>query len=119
MHDFYKDRKVSTLQKELFLKDYFPEYVMNPQEAQYEFMRAHGELVDLADAEGRTALEGALPYPPGVLCVHPGEKWSKPLSPISWTWWKASTSCPALLLKSRAFMYSPALMERNMPMAMC
>ena len=77
MHDFYKDRKVSTLQKELFLKDYFPEYVMNPQEAQYEFMRAHGELVDLADAEGRTALEGALPYPPGVLCVHPGEKWSK------------------------------------------
>lgn len=77
MHDFYKDRKVSTLQKQLFLKDYFPEYVMNPQQAQYEFMRAHGELVDLADAEGRTALEGALPYPPGVLCVHPGEKWSK------------------------------------------
>ena len=76
MHDFYKDRKVSTLQKQLFLKDYFPEYVMNPQQAQYEFMRAHGELVDLADAEGRTALEGALPYPPGVLCVHPGEKWS-------------------------------------------
>lgn len=77
MHDFYKDREVSTLQKQLFLKDYFPEYVMNPQEAQYEFMRAHGELVDLAEAEGRTALEGALPYPPGVLCVHPGEKWSK------------------------------------------
>lgn len=77
MHDFYKDRKVSTLQKELFLKDYFPEYVMNPQQAQFEFMRGHGELVDLQDAEGRTALEGALPYPPGVLCVHPGEKWSK------------------------------------------
>lgn len=76
MHDFYKDRKVSTLQKQLFLKDYFPKYAMNPQDAQYEFMRGHGELVDLADAEGRIALEGALPYPPGVLCVHPGEKWS-------------------------------------------
>ncbi len=77
MHDFYKDRKVFTLQKHLFLEDYLPEYVMNPQLAQYEFMRGHGELVDLEVAEGRVALEGALPYPPGVLCVHPGEKWSK------------------------------------------
>ena len=77
MHDFYKDRKVFTLQKHLFLEDYLPEYVMNPQLAQYEFMRGHGELVDLEEAEGRVALEGALPYPPGVLCVHPGEKWSK------------------------------------------
>jgi len=77
MHDFYKDRKVSTLQKHLFLEEYFPEYVMNPQEAQFEFMRGHGELVDLEEAEGRIALEGALPYPPGVLCEHPGERWSK------------------------------------------
>jgi len=77
MHDFYKDREVSTLQKHLFLRDYLPEYVMNPQEAQFEYMRGHGELVDLAEAEGRMALEGALPYPPGVLCVHPGERWSK------------------------------------------
>ncbi len=77
MHDFYKDREVSTLQKQLFLRDYFPKYVMNPQEAQFEYMRGHGELVDLTEAEGRVALEGALPYPPGVLCVHPGEEWSR------------------------------------------
>lgn len=77
MHDFYKDRKVFILQKNLFLHDYLPEYVINPQEAQYEFMRGHGELVDLEQADGRLALEGALPYPPGVLCIHPGERWSK------------------------------------------
>lgn len=76
MHDFYKDRNVSELQKRLFQKEYFPETVMNPQEAQYAFMRGQGELVDLQEAEGRTALEGALPYPPGVLCIHPGEKWT-------------------------------------------
>ena len=29
----------------------------------------------LPDAEGRIAAEGALPYPPGVLCVVPGEIW--------------------------------------------
>ena len=77
MHDFYKDRNVSILQQRLFLYDYFPEYVMNPQEANFEFQRGKGELVPLSEAEGRIALEGALPYPPGVLCVQPGECWSK------------------------------------------
>lgn len=77
MHDFYKDRKVNVLQKQLFLHDYLPEYVMNPQTAQYKLMRGEGELVDLNEAVGRIALEGALPYPPGVLCVNPGEKWSE------------------------------------------
>ena len=77
MHDFYKDRNVSTLQQRLFSKAYFPEYVMNPQEANFEFQRNKGELVPLDEAEGHIALEGALPYPPGVLCVQPGERWSR------------------------------------------
>ena len=77
MHDFYKDRNVSNLQQRLFSKAYFPEYVMNPQEANFEFQRNKGELVPLDEAEGRIALEGALPYPPGVLCVQPGERWSR------------------------------------------
>ena len=77
MHDFYKARNVSTLQQRLFYKEYFPEYVMNPQEANFEFQRNKGELVPLDEAEGRIALEGALPYPPGVLCVQPGERWSR------------------------------------------
>lgn len=103
MHDFYKDRKVFILQKNLFLHDYLPEYVINPQEAQYEFMRGHGELVDLEQADGRLALEGALPYPPGVLCIHPGEDGLKPLLNTSWILWKVLISFPALLQKSRAF----------------
>jgi len=77
MHDFYKERHVSQLQKNLFLKDFFPEYVMSPQEANYAFVRGEGELVALSNIEGRVALEGALPYPPGVLCIQPGERWSK------------------------------------------
>ena len=77
MHDFYKARNVSTLQQRLFSKAYFPEYVMNPQAANFEFQRNKGELVPLDEAEGRIALEGALPYPPGVLCVQPGERWSR------------------------------------------
>ena len=77
MNDFYKDRNVSLLQKKLFLKDYLPKVAMNAQEANYENIRGDGELVDLKDCEGRIALEGALPYPPGVSCVIPGERWSE------------------------------------------
>lgn len=77
MHDFYKSRNISLLQQRLFLGEYFPDYVMNPQEANFEFQRNKGELVPLSEAEGRIALEGALPYPPGVICVQPGERWSK------------------------------------------
>ena len=77
MHDFYKDRNVSELQKKLFLHESLPEYVKTPQEANFDFVRGHGELVPLTEAVGRMALEGALPYPPGVLCVQPGERWSE------------------------------------------
>ena len=77
MHDFYKDRNVSELQKKLFLHEYLPEYVKTPQEANFDFVRGQGELVPLTGAVGRMALEGALPYPPGVLCVQPGERWSE------------------------------------------
>ena len=40
-------------------------------------MRNEGELVDLDDIVGRIALEGALPYPPGVFIVAPGERWQQ------------------------------------------
>ena len=77
MHDFYKDRNVSDLQGKLFLQEYFPDYVKSPQEANFDFVRGRGELVPVSEAVGRIALEGALPYPPGVLCVQPGERWSE------------------------------------------
>ena len=77
MHDFYKDRNVSDLQRKLFLQEYFPDYVKSPQEANFDFVRGYGELVPVSEAVGRMALEGALPYPPGVLCVQPGERWSE------------------------------------------
>ena len=75
MHDFYKALNVKELQKLMFRETEFPECRMNAQEAHYEFIRDNVELVALEDADGRIAAEGALPYPPGVLCVVPGEVW--------------------------------------------
>lgn len=75
MHDFYKAGNVKQLQKEMFRRAHFPTRALEPQQAHFEFIRGNAELVPLEKAEGRIAVEGALPYPPGVLCVVPGEKW--------------------------------------------
>ncbi|MDF3007682.1 MAG: ornithine decarboxylase [Enterobacter kobei] len=67
--------KMAHLQKAMFRADSFPPVAMNPQDANSEFIRGNVELVRISEAEGRIAAEGALPYPPGVLCVVPGEVW--------------------------------------------
>lgn len=77
LHDFYKAKKINVLQKKMFLKAYFPEYVTSPQKANWALVRGQGELVPLEEAEGRVALQAAVPYPPGVTCVQPGERWSR------------------------------------------
>ena len=76
MHDFYKKNDAKTYQKLLSRKDYLPEYVINPNEASIELKRNNAKLVPLSDIVGEIALEGALPYPPGVFCVVPGERWN-------------------------------------------
>ncbi|PXW48888.1 ornithine decarboxylase [Erwinia sp. AG740] len=75
MHDFYASHDVKRLQKEMFRKASFPQAVVLPQDAHTAYIRGDVDLVPLAEAEGRIAAEGALPYPPGVLCVVPGEVW--------------------------------------------
>ncbi|WP_433638895.1 ornithine decarboxylase [Kluyvera georgiana] len=75
MHNLYVSFDVKDLQKAMFRKESLPNVVMNPQDANSEFIRGNVELVRISDAEGRIAAEGALPYPPGVLCVVPGEVW--------------------------------------------
>ena len=48
---------------------------MRAFDAHNAFIRNDIELVRLGDIEGRIAMEGALPYPPGVYCIVPGEVW--------------------------------------------
>lgn len=76
MHDFYKSRKVNELQRRLFREDYLPEYAMSAMDANNEFVAGNYELVTLDEIKGRVALEGALPYPPGIIVIDPGERWS-------------------------------------------
>ncbi|EEJ1822040.1 ornithine decarboxylase [Salmonella enterica] len=75
MHNLYVSFDVKDLQKAMFRKESLPHVAMNPQDANSAFIRGDVELVRISEAGGRIAAEGALPYPPGVLCVVPGEIW--------------------------------------------
>ncbi len=77
MHDFYKEKNAKEYQRRLFREATLPEVTLTPYEAGKELIRNHAKLVPLDQLEGEVALEGALPYPPGIFCVAPGERWSK------------------------------------------
>jgi ornithine decarboxylase len=77
MHDFYKTHDAKTCQKKLFRADSLPNPAMTPQAANWELKRNNAKLVLLEDIVGEIALEGALPYPPGIFCVAPGEEWNE------------------------------------------
>ncbi|NLZ47887.1 MAG: ornithine decarboxylase [Clostridiales bacterium] len=77
MHDFYKEKQAKDYQKKLFQEAYFPEIAMHPQKANWELVRNNAKLIPLRDIVGEIALEGALPYPPGIFCVVPGERWNE------------------------------------------
>ena len=100
MHDLYVSFDVKDLQKAMFRKESLPEVLMNPQDANQAYIRGNVELVRIRDAEGRIAAEGALPYPPGVLCVVPSG--AGRYSVTSWRWRRASTCCRAFRRSCRA-----------------
>ncbi|WP_027398661.1 ornithine decarboxylase [Anaerovorax odorimutans] len=77
MHDFYKEQDAKTYQKDLFREKNFPKRAMSPHDANWELVRNNAKLVKLDDIVGEIALEGALPYPPGIFCVVPGEIWNE------------------------------------------
>lgn len=94
MHDFYKERNIKEIQKQMFCSEYMPKGVINPQDAHFAFLRGQAELVRMEDAEGRVAAEGALPYPPGVLCCFPGEVWGGPVLKYFLAWQEAMGRMP-------------------------
>ena len=76
MHDHNVRHDMKALQKAMFRAESLPEMAMSPQEANHALVRDSVEFLPLAEIKGRIAAEGALPYPPGILCVVPGERWS-------------------------------------------
>ena len=77
MHSYYANHQTFKLQKALFEKENMQNYSMIPAKADNLFMHNESKLISLKDVVGQIAAEGALPYPPGVFIVAPGEKWQE------------------------------------------
>ena len=75
MHDFYRKHQLNVLLQQMFQREHLPRVSLDPHRAHDAYIRNQIELVPLSEIEGRIAAEGALPYPPGVLCIVPGEIW--------------------------------------------
>jgi ornithine decarboxylase len=77
MHDFYREMNAKDYQKKLFRRDFLPERALSPYDANRSLIKNEHRLVNIEDIRGEIALEGALPYPPGIFCVAPGERWNE------------------------------------------
>ncbi|MGR3741557.1 Orn/Lys/Arg family decarboxylase [Companilactobacillus sp. DQM5] len=78
LSNFFKDNNLITNQKELFTNSNEKPRPLSAYEADSAFVRGDYDTVHLKEALGRIAVQGALPYPPGIFVVVPGEKWTKP-----------------------------------------
>lgn len=95
LHDSIAEADVAYLQQALFVWDYLPPIAMCRRKRQHRVQRGEGELLPLAKLAGCIALEGALPYPPGILTVVPGERWTEVACRYFTALKKASATCPA------------------------
>lgn len=70
----------------MFRKRSFPRVVMNPQDANHEFIRGNVELVRLSEAEGRVAAEGRCRIRRACCAWCPARSGAAPCCAISSRW---------------------------------
>lgn len=79
LHQLYVETDLARLLGRMFEDAHLPKPVLSVRDAHHRYVRGDFERIRLADARGRIAAEGALPYPPGIFCIAPGETWDGPV----------------------------------------
>ncbi|MGA7966915.1 MAG: amino acid decarboxylase, partial [Gammaproteobacteria bacterium] len=82
LHDFYRARQASRLQRETFEAAHLPEPVLPPRAAWEKLLRNEVDYVPISQIEGRVAATLALVYPPGIGLILPGERYGAQASPV-------------------------------------
>jgi arginine/lysine/ornithine decarboxylase len=82
MHDFYRKRDCSGLQKRLFRAEHFPDVAMSPRAAMQKLSANEVDYVPLEEVRGRVAATLNLVYPPGIPVVGPGERYTERSQPM-------------------------------------
>lgn len=73
--DFFIDHQLVNNQRALFTGSRTRKTPLTPAQADLDFVKGNYDSVSLNDCIDRIAVEGALPYPPGIFIVVPGEVW--------------------------------------------
>ena len=82
MHQFYRERNVTELQRLCFRSEHFPKQAMSVQQATEAFVGNRVDYLPLAKCQGRIAAVLALIYPPGIGIVVPGERFDERAQPM-------------------------------------
>ncbi len=77
MDKFLSSHKASVLEEKIFTTS--NPSVMSGKKATTSFIKGKRKLLPLERLEGKTALECAMVYPPGICSITAGEKWTAPL----------------------------------------
>ena len=82
MHGYYRDARISTMQRQQFQADHLPELVMSPQEAAQKLTRNKVDYLPIDQIRGRIAATLMLVYPPGIATIIPGERVGRQSAPM-------------------------------------
>ncbi|WP_433885729.1 ornithine decarboxylase [Pseudomonas vranovensis] len=79
INTLFSQYQIEQLQSDIFSSVTSAQAELTPYAAQQAFIRGNYQLVALEQALGCIAAEGVIPYPPGVMCIAPGERWNSSL----------------------------------------
>jgi ornithine decarboxylase len=75
----YRIHQVELRQSEIFSAMGAVQGNCSPYQANQQFVRGEASLQRVGEVAGRVAAEGVIPYPPGIMCIAPGERWTATL----------------------------------------
>ena len=76
----YRTHQVERRQSEIFSAMGAEQGACSPYQANQQFVRGQASLQRVGEVAGRIAAEGVIPYPPGIMCIAPGERWTATLA---------------------------------------
>lgn len=75
VHDLYREHQLNELLKNMFMDSKLPSVAISADHANKLLIKGQVDFIRLDSAFQRIAAEAALPYPPGIVCIAPGERW--------------------------------------------
>ncbi|WP_409288443.1 ornithine decarboxylase [Pseudomonas sp. KCJK8927] len=79
INTLYRAHQVEQRQSEIFSAIGAAQVDCPPYQANQRFVRGEARLQSIGEVTGRVAAEGVIPYPPGIMCIAPGERWTAAL----------------------------------------